>query len=165
MRSMKRTLVAVALVAVAGVAASATEEKTKGSGAFEKLKALAGEWRTKTPDGTAHKVTYRLVSSGTAVMEELEAGGMVTVYHQDGDSLLLTHYCAGNNQPRMRAKPAGGNTLDFRFEDVSNLPDPKAQHMRHMSLTLKDADHISQQWTFSKAGEEELHSFELTRVK
>ena len=165
MRSMKRVLVAMVLVAVAGVTARATEEKAKGSGAFEKLKALAGEWRTQTPDGTAHKVSYRLVSSGTAVMEELEYGGMITVYHQDGDSLVLTHYCAGGNQPRMRAKPTAGNTLEFRFQDVSNLPDPKSQHMRHMTMTIKDADHISEQWTFYNEGVETVETFELMRVK
>ena len=42
-----------------------------------------------------------------AVMETLDgpdAIQMITVYHPDGASLLMTHYCSMGNEPRMRSK-------------------------------------------------------------
>ena len=36
---------------------------------------------------------------------------MTTVYHLDGRDLVLTHYCMGGNQPRMRAKTTEGATV------------------------------------------------------
>ena len=81
---------------------------TFGAGApanvgFEKLKTLVGTWESPMEGGKSFTVTYRLVSNGTVLMEESGMEEMVTMYHPDGDSVMLTHYCAGNNQPRMRA--------------------------------------------------------------
>jgi len=30
---------------------------------------------------------------------------MLTLYHRDGNRLVLTHYCREGNQPGMQAKP------------------------------------------------------------
>ena len=46
----------------------------------------------------------RTTGGGSAVTETLFPGTaheMMSVYHMDGDDLVLTHYCAGGNQPRM----------------------------------------------------------------
>ncbi|HET9480961.1 MAG TPA: hypothetical protein VFP98_04325, partial [Candidatus Polarisedimenticolia bacterium] len=93
-----------------------------GSG-FERLKSLEGTWRGKAPDGAPVTVTYKVIAAGSAVMEQLSVENMITVYHADGDNLMLTHYCAGNNQPRMRASAAGqdGSVLSFHFVDATNL--------------------------------------------
>jgi hypothetical protein len=52
---------------------------------------------------------------------------MTTVYHREGADLALTHYCAGGNQPRMRARApaADANVLEFAFDGGTNL-DPAA---------------------------------------
>jgi hypothetical protein len=48
---------------------------------------------------------------------------MVTVYHQDGQDLRMTHYCSAKNQPRMKASSVSpdGNVVSFEFVDATNL--------------------------------------------
>src|SRR5436190_790475 len=81
------------------------------SPALEKIKALAGDWVLAEKPNDPPYCTYRVVSGGTAVMEDLMPDGenMITMYHLDGDALVMTHYCGLGNQPKMKAKPMSGN--------------------------------------------------------
>ena len=66
-------------------------------------------------------VTYALVSDNSALMERLAEGGeskMVTIYHPDGDHLMMTHYCSAHNQPRMRSQPVSGEIKKITFDLV-----------------------------------------------
>jgi hypothetical protein len=133
--------------------------------AFEAIKKLAGEWTGKSGD-----VRYELVSGGTAVMESIsmgkDGGSMVTMYTPEGDGVLMTHYCAMGNQPRMKAGPADPRTgaIVFKFLDAANVRSKDEPVMN--GLTLKAAgDKLTADWT-SKTGEKVEHSvFELTRKK
>jgi hypothetical protein len=129
---------------------------------FEKLKALAGEW-TGTggdPDQTfPMEVRYRLTGGGNTVEETLFPGQsheMVTMYHLDGDRLMLTHYCAAGNQPRMIARStsgdAGSSTIRFDFIDATNLATNMVGHMHEAEITFDGADHIKSRWTFFQNG-------------
>ena len=71
---------------------------------LDKIKSLVGEWETTTADGKSGTVKYELISNGTAVEERLgmHEEEMVTIYHMNGDKLMMTHYCAFNNQPRLK---------------------------------------------------------------
>lgn len=133
--------------------------------AFETMKSLAGEWKGTGPEGKAITVTYSLVSGGTAVLETLADPPMLTTYYLDGDNLMLTHYCMANNQPRMKAGAQKGNAIEFRFVDATNLKSADAGHMHDMILTVEDANHIQQAWTWSDKGKTETHAFKLERVK
>ncbi len=67
---------------------------------WDRMKSLVGTWQG-TFEGKPARVTYALVSDGTALMETLEShdsSQMVTVYHPDGSTLLMTHYCSIGNQ-------------------------------------------------------------------
>jgi hypothetical protein len=141
-----------------------------GSNAFDKLKALAGEWEAKTSTGEAVRVTYQIVSGGSAVMETIQDGsasGMITVYHPDGEAIMVTHYCSVGNQPRMRAVAPRGEvkSLKFSFVDVTNLSKPSAAHMKSLTLTFQDADHIMHEWTYSEGGKDATEVFKLERKK
>ena len=48
---------------------------------------------------------------------------MVTLYHMDGDPMMLTHYCLAKNQPRMAAIEIGedGGEVTFEFLDGTSL--------------------------------------------
>ena len=139
---------------------------------FDRLKSLVGQWEMKAPDGKRATVSYEVVSAGSALLERI--GGehhadmdMITVYHPDGDRLVMTHYCSAQNQPRMQAAPgaAGANEIRFNFLDVTNLASPDAGHMRGLVVRLVDADHFDQEWTFRAKGKDETETFHWSRVK
>jgi hypothetical protein len=137
---------------------------------FEKMKALVGDW-TGQGVGENHnekvKVSYALTGAGSALVETMQMGAhgdMVTVYHADGDSVMMTHYCAAGNQPRMRAK-GGDKELAFAFVDATNLSSPDAMHMHDLKVSFVDSDHITQEWTMSAGGKKMPATFQLTRQK
>ncbi|HET6373856.1 MAG TPA: hypothetical protein VFG76_11135 [Candidatus Polarisedimenticolia bacterium] len=139
----------------------------RADAAYEKIKGLAGEWEGKAPDGSPVNVRFELVSGGHTVMEHTSVGDMITMYHLDGDRLVLTHYCEGNNQPRMRAEglSADGSSVQFKFLDATNLAKPADPHMHGLTVTFKDNDHISEKWTHSAAGKEGIMDIALARKK
>jgi len=169
----RRMLPVLALVLGVVSCAWAEEKKAPASPAFEALKKLAGDWVEVGPDGkpTDKVVTsFRLTAGGSVVQETLFAGTdheMVTMYHQDGADLVLTHYCAIGNQPRMRAestKDAG--RIVFKCAGGSNLKSESDTHMHHATLTLSGSDRYSAEWIAQQDGKEcHKASFNLARKK
>src|SRR5882762_11523952 len=117
----RRFAMLAALVLSAGTARAAAPAEAAAvparpaSASLERLKTLAGEWVAAEDGDMAKKgdlvARYAVTASGTAVVETVFPGReheMVTVYHDDGPDLVLTHYCMEGNQPRMRAKGAQG---------------------------------------------------------
>jgi hypothetical protein len=158
-------MLATATLLSAGLAAAAE----KGNPAWEKLKTLAGDWEAETSMGKS-QISYKVVSGGSALMETIrEPNGteMVTVFHPDGDRLLMTHYCSLGNQPRMRADGLsdGGKKVAFSYLDASNLSSPEAMHMARMVVNFGDADHFTESWTLADKGKEQIETFKLTRRK
>ena len=86
---------------------------------------LPGTWTATNEHGTTITESFRLVSGGSALVETFGVGGnheTVSVYHKDRGSLMLTHYCAQGNQPRLRASGVDANGITtFRFVDVTDL--------------------------------------------
>jgi hypothetical protein len=129
---------------------------------------LQGRWVMQTPDGPAY-TEFALTSSGSAVRETMFPGTpheMTNMYALDGNSLVLTHYCAGGNQPRMRAERLVDGRLEFLPDGVGDLKAPDELYMGAMTLVRIDADHIEERWVAYNQGEED-HSpvFTLERVK
>ena len=108
-----------------------------GKSAFERLKTLAGTWEGKAGHGDAGQaatVTYRLASGGSVVEETLFPGTpheMISMYHLVDGQLVMTHYCAMANQPRMRldAKASTPDRLVFAFDGGHELR-PRQGHPR-----------------------------------
>src|SRR3954447_19979613 len=79
--------------------------------AFETMKKLAGTWLAADEDGKpTDQVTsiIRVTAGGSAVHETLFPGQpheMVSIYTVEGPDLVMTHYCALGNQPRLKAEP------------------------------------------------------------
>lgn len=149
---MKRLALAAALAAFPALAADPAPAPAAAAASFDKLKALAGDW-VDVDGGFGMKdqvaVTYRLTGNGSAVVETLFAGTpteMMTVYHKDGDHVVLTHYCSGGNQPRMRAKTAAGNVLAFEFDGGTNIDPAKDAHMHASRMEILSADEIKGEW-------------------
>jgi hypothetical protein len=162
---MKTVRIAVTLLFVfvtsAAFAASAAQKS------FEELKALDGTWEGKSLNGQPLEVAYRVTSNGSAIMSEIKGKeDMISMFNLDGDRVLLTHYCAVGNQPRMVASASpDGKTFTFDFVDATNLPTPDAAHMIRMVLAMPDANHHTEEWTFSDHGKEHKEVFDLRRKK
>lgn len=145
-------LAAIVSFVVVSLSFADSGEKPSNAG-FEKMKSLVGTWKGKAGNGNELMVTYRLVSAGHAIEETISHADMVTMYYEDGDKVMLTHYCAGNNQPRMRAAyKAGEKSMSFAFVDVTNLPDTNASHMHEVKFTFVDDNHMTTEWTNYNAG-------------
>jgi len=163
-----RQFVALVLVLISVAAAGWASSKSQPE--FDKIKSLAGNWEGKAIDGRPVHISYTLVSGGSAVMESISegpGGQMVTLYHLDGDHLMMTHYCTAGNQPRMRAdaSTSSPSAIKFKFVDATNLSGPDAGHMYAHSIIWKDADHVTQEWTWRDKGQEKVETFELQRQK
>jgi hypothetical protein len=110
--------------------------------AFASIKKLQGDWRGPAimkgmpPSRSIFKVT----AGGSAIEQTIFPGSkmeMLSVYHLDRGSLLMTHYCALGNQPRMKlnTKKSTPQELVFDFDGGTNFNPRRDQHMH--SLTMK----------------------------
>ena len=139
-----------------------------GDAALARLKTLVGAWTGRTKEGQPVKVTYRAISNGTCVEETIhsaDATDMVSVYCPDRDGVMMTHYCAGNNQPRMRTKDSGdGGRMVFTFVDATNLADPRAGHMKNLVMVFEGKDRLIQEWTWSADGKDGTEIFQYQRA-
>jgi len=169
MISLARTLAACAAL-VALPAAAAPDSKA----AFERLKALAGSWEGKAGHGAELQpgatVRWENISNGTAVMETLFPGTpheMRSVYFLDGGELVLTHYCAMGNQPKMRLSPASTDrTLVFDFAGGTNVDPAKDAHVHSGKITVASPDALEAEWTVWAGGKQTgANRFVLARKK
>lgn len=163
-----RTLRFLALaIAVLALSVPVTRAENSSNPAWDKMKSLVGEWGG-SEDGKPFHVSYKMVSGGTALMETLDgpdALQMVTIYHPDGDTILMTHYCSMGNQPRMRATSLDKDKLAFSYVDATNIRSADEMRMTHLVLTFADADHLGEDWTHKAGGKEETGHFTWTRKK
>jgi hypothetical protein len=149
------------LVLLTTLVSARADEKADASAAqrFAALKKLAGDWVAVGKDGKPTEQvfsSFRVTAAGTALHETVFPGSdheMITIYHLDGDDLILTHYCTFGNQPRMRAEPdSDSRRIAFKFVSATNMKSSDEQHMDHATLTLVDADHFKTEWVALENG-------------
>lgn len=174
MKTMCSTVLSVMVMVVTATGVVAQTHSSAAAQALEKLKALEGEWIDV--DGAfgakgAVAVTYRVTSGGKTVIETFPVDTpfeMVTVYHLDGEELVLTHYCSGGTQPRMRSKGLSGNVLAFDYDGGSNIDVATTSHMHAATFEFLSADEIRAAWTNwsgGKADSDHAASFRVVRKK
>ena len=163
------SLLVIALVlttpALAADAASPTAQD--GPALFEQLKSLVGEWRGEwMPGGAETIVRYSLTGKGSVLIEDYLVGStkMQTMYHLDGDELMLTHYCSVANQPRMRLSTLSPDHRKLVFEmfDITNLSEDGG-YSESLTLELIDEDRIAVTYLGAKA--QATSGVTLQRVK
>lgn len=165
-----RTLLIAMLAATAVQAADKQPDSSIDvKAAFARLKTLAGEWQGNTSMGKAH-LRYEVIAGGASLVEH-ESGenmpAMLTVYHLDGNRLMLTHYCMAGNQPRMVARSFDPKTgeLGFEFLDATNLASG-AGHMHSATIRVADGDHFTAAWEFFEGGRRKnTENVQYTRVR
>jgi hypothetical protein len=147
---------------------------------FATMKSLAGEWEgivtvPEAPEMSGSKMhaSLRVTSRGHVLVHEFQEAGTpldatkydhpVTMLYVDGDQLTLVHYCDAGNRPRMTGKMApDGKTVEFELKDISGSPD---YHMHHSMITLVDANHHTEDWTFMMKDKPIHAHFDLKRVQ
>lgn len=141
-----------------GDACCASHEQSACAEMWSGMKGLVGAWESSDADkdGKADvNVTYRLTSNGSALVETLFPGQdheMVTIYTMEGENMVVTHYCAMGNQPRLRstAESKPGHIV-FAFEGGTNV-DPKGDFMGALTFDIVDENTIKHDWKHFKAG-------------
>lgn len=156
----------------AETAATTKDDHTpRPSPALNELRSLAGEWEMTDKDGKrTTAAVFRVVASGSAVVQTMFPGSeheMVNMYHMDGDKVVVTHYCAIGNQPRMVSGAPVNGVYRFKLDRVSNLSDRAGAYMGELTLTVKGRDAYSENWGHFKDGKMSDHGpvFEYTRKK
>ena len=166
LKSIRTSVLVTLAVTLVSIIATAQTDSQK---AFNTLKAMPGTWEGRTTEGTNNmsvRVDFKVTGGGSAIMSEIFGHeDMISMFHMDGPGrLLLTHYCAMGNQPRMEAAVSpDGKTLTFNYVDATNLSSPDAGHMQKMVLTLLDDNHHTEEWTFVDHGKEHKALFDLHR--
>jgi len=135
------------------------DAQTESDRMFDRLKKLAGQWEGtlewsegRTGSGQL-KANYYLTGMGSALVENLIMVGdvptMSTVYHVDGPDLRMTHYCAAQNQPRLKAThiDESTGTAEFSFVDVTNAAAHPA-YVKGFVIQVLDNEHLHLKFIF-----------------
>jgi hypothetical protein len=161
--------------------------------AFEKLKTLVGSWTVKeTHDEKKDEAkkeheeakkehedampeqaseTFKLTGAGSALVETQFPGlphEMVSIYHLDRKELLMTHYCAARNQPRLKLDRAKStpDELIFVFDGGTNFDPEKDMHIHGLRIKFEKDGHVKSEWEGYTGGKKAgTTSFDLTRDK
>ncbi len=168
----KTLFVGLALAAIGLSGAGAKDDDV-----MSKLTALEGEWILLDENGGETDVvgsSFRLTSGGSALVELMfpnspDGHEMLNMYHADGERVLMTHYCAAGNQPRLEVRATDDeNRLELRFDSITNLSSPKGHYMHHAEYILQGEDLLTTHWHSMKDGQitgESPMTFELKRRK
>lgn len=160
-------------VLFAAIAVPTFAADNSAASAFARMKKLTGAWDATTASGKHARVTYEVIANGSALVER-ESGdafangnGMETVYHLDGNKLVLEHYCMAGNQPRMRASGYNASTgvLKFDFVGVGNAG-PNDGYMHNAVFHFINEDQVASEWTFFKDGKAQFtEKIQMKRVE
>lgn len=117
---------------------------------LDRFKALEGEWTMPDEKGVPQlAAVFKVTSAGFAVREVMFPGTpheMTNMYHMDGQSLVMTHYCAIGNQPRMRATGASGNRVEFGPDSVTNFLPSHEGYMGSVVVEFKNENEVTYFW-------------------
>ncbi len=112
--------------------------------AFNKLKSLVGIWTKSGSIQDRFQIEFSLTAGGSVLVETWRRNGHVhslTLYHQDIDKLMATHYCPQGNQPRLSLTGEPSSTaLSFTYLDATNLKSIDDSHQHSLSFQLPDKE-------------------------
>lgn len=127
------------------------------------LTTTSGEWFPTTGAQHEHNaapaaaarpgagVSVKTKAAGSAVVHTYRQGSpgeMETVFHMDGDKLLLTHYCALQNAPVLRFEKSGKpGEIKFVFHGGTNFDSSVDAHLHESTFQVIDKDTVEQRST------------------
>lgn len=147
-----------------------------GSPELERMKGLAGSWVVTEgmPTGKGAEAEgemmvgteYRVAANGSVVVERNFPGTpkeMISVYHDRGGKLSMTHYCAMGNQPQMSLTGSEDGVLTFEMVKGS-IESEEMPHMNSLSIAV-DGDEMSQTWTMFDGSGQKTHTMNFRRAR
>ncbi len=140
-------------------------------GPLDRFKALEGDWSGKFTDGNEINVSYTTISGGNAVMETFrlpDGTDMRSIYHMNGEKLMMTHYCESGNQPRLQSGTlSASKDVTLNFLDITNLSaEPKmSSYLYRVEFHFGDKDQFSQDITWMIQGKESTNKLMLVKKK
>ncbi|MEE2776659.1 MAG: hypothetical protein VYE73_07840 [Acidobacteriota bacterium] len=160
-------VLALVLVPMAALAEPAAADVTMpeavvydAESALALFRSLAGDWDADSPDrqhGSYPAANFRVVAAGSTVIETVLQGQeneMESVFHIDGDNLLLTHYCALQNAPVLRFEPTEEPGLvKFVFHGGTNFDPAVDAHFHAGTFKVIDADTVESTFIVHAGGE------------
>ena len=148
-----------------------------GSPDFERLKAIAGSWvvtegmpKGEGAQGTKEMMVaaeYRVAANGSVVVERNfpdTPKEMISVYHDRGGKLSMTHYCAMGNQPQMSLASSEDGVLTFELVKGS-LESEEMPHMNSVSIAFDGGDEMSQAWSMFDGSGQMTHTMTFRRAQ
>lgn len=131
---------------------------------FKTFQGLQGKWAIQSNGKTLSiEMSYDIGSKGSIVTEQF--GKELSVIYRDGQSLLMTHFCNGGTQPRLRLKentPPG--RLEFEMFDITNLKSPEAAHVQRIIYTIVTDRKIDLEIVWKEGKAEESEKYTLTKL-
>lgn len=145
-----------ALIGMNAEAHDHADAKPTPNAAFEKLKSLAGTWSANMieRDGELTTVEYRVTAGGSVVMETMFAGQpheMINMYRLDGDTLIATHYCSGQNQPVLKLNAAKSTADRLVFDFVSVTGTNTKSYINGVQLDFGKDGKVEEVWSTTTA--------------
>ncbi len=141
---------------------------------LERLKQLEGTWigegGSLGGDSSSVVHEFRVVAGESVVMEIMDPDGEreINMYHVNGNDFVMTHYCGGGSQPRLKLEytRASSESMPFVFFDATNLENPAVdRHIHAGKIVFVDTNHLESWWTVYKEGKEVAKSrFTLERM-
>lgn len=111
---------------------------------LSKLKQLVGKWGVVGKDPQKFHIDFSLTSRGSVLVESWISKGKVhslTLYHQDHNQLMATHYCPQGNQPRMvHTQATQKDVVAFTYKNATNLTPSKQSYQIEVSFDFSNTD-------------------------
>ena len=157
------------MMALAAMWQSATAEDDP----FLRIKSLEGTWVAVDEQGRSTEQVasvFHVTANGHSVQEVMFPGTeheMVNMYYRHGDSVRVTHYCAGGNQPTMRLVPTPEEGIvRLEFVDITNMLAMDDEHMHEGQFQWLGEDRLKTEWhAFRNGRYAETSRFEMVRKK
>ncbi len=144
-----------------------SDDQAQSEAAFASLKKLVGTWEREGTDPDTFRIEFRLTAGETVLVESWMRGEEVhslTLYHQDEDGLIATHYCPQGNQPRLRFRPDGdGESVRFEFAEATNQTAGASMQTELELWVAKDELRRREVYTANHQGVDEESTLELRR--
>jgi len=130
----------------------------KYSKSFKRMKSLVGTWdATSMMEGKLEKfqASYELTSGGSAILERIFVGTpkeMVSIYHDDGKTVGMTHYCMLGNHPKMTLTKSTNSRLKFKIDGTEGIQSEKEPHMHALTINFKNKNRVNHEWIYWEDG-------------